>query len=122
MKTYYVFSHSTKGIRIVKLGFSWPALLFSFWWAFLKGLNGTGAILLFIWLCAAAASYQNPNNFAVMLFFYGLFIILSIVLAFQVNSWRRSKLERHGFLYLGKIQATSYRKARKKYINDGAET
>jgi hypothetical protein len=121
MKTYNVYSHSTKGIEIVNLGFSLPALLFSFWWAFLKRLYGTGTILLFIFLIALS-SQQDPSNFVLTLFSWGLFLIINVLLSIKGNLWRKSKLEKRGFQYLGKIQATSYTEARKKFISDGVQT
>jgi len=47
MKNYKIFVHSTLGsIEAVKVGWSWPAFFFNWIWAFIKGLNRLGFIVL----------------------------------------------------------------------------
>ena len=38
MRTFNVYKHPTQGIEAVKVGFSWPALFFSFFWMLVKKL------------------------------------------------------------------------------------
>ena len=52
MRKFKVYKHSTQRVEIVeavKVGFSWPAFFFSFWWMFAKGLW----IRALIWIVAS---------------------------------------------------------------------
>ena len=46
MKTFHVFKHPVEGFQAVKEGFSWPAFLFTGFWAFVKKMWGLCFIII----------------------------------------------------------------------------
>ena len=61
MKVFTVYKHEANGYEAVKVGFSWPALIFHFWWMLSKGF-----LFLFIFYVAvyilSMVNYDGDMN------------------------------------------------------------
>jgi hypothetical protein len=89
----------------VKRGFSWPGFLFSWIWAFSRGLWLHGAIIIAIGLAIGFVDliFFGASRWLAEL----LVLILNIVVGVRGNSWRSRKLERNGYEFTALIEARS---------------
>lgn len=83
---YRIFARSGKQIEAVKVGWSWPAFIFTFWWALIKKLwwRATGV------LCVGGSSnflvnegellIENGNERGLLLGGIGVFLLLGLCL------------------------------------------
>lgn len=97
-------------IEAVKHGFSWPAFLFTWVWAFAKGLPLHGAVLLAAW-AVASASTQVPGGGALEELLGAIPIAAAFWAGAFGNEWRRARLERSGAVKTGSIEAGSPKQA-----------
>ena len=109
MKVFTVYKHESKGYEAVKVGFSWPALIFHFWWMLSKGF-----LFLFIFYIAvyilSAVSYQgdinaplNGNDFLYLI----LVLIMLLYPGFNGNSWLHKKFLDKGYLEIKSVSASA---------------
>ena len=107
-------------VEAVKRGFSWPALLFGWAWAFSKGMPGLGAALLtadlgFAW---AEAMLTGPSW---LIEWLGLaFFAKALAIGALANGWRRRRLEAQGFRAVDSIEAHSGRGAIDTWLSTSA--
>lgn len=110
MKTYNVYKHPRLEIfEAVKAGFSWPALLFNFFWMLVKGL----------WICAGmyfvagivvsqldkvADKIKSDAMDTLMLIAY---LAMLLVPGFMGNKWQNNKLRKQGYELIDSIKADS---------------
>lgn len=110
MNTYTVYRHPKYELfEAVKVGFSWPALLFNFFWMLVKGL----------WLCAgmyvvagiALAQLDKVSDTmqsgALDLLTGIAYLAMLLVPGFMGNKWLNSKLIRKGYEGVGTTRAYS---------------
>ena len=123
MKVFKIYKHESKGYEAVKVGFSWPALIFNFWWMLSKGF-------LFLVIFYVAAYILSIRNYDVDMntpfnsndFFYSIVaLILFLYPGFYGNSWLNKKYIVEGYTELKAIPATSKESAIALAKNDQLE-
>jgi hypothetical protein len=92
--------HPTKGLRSVKIGFSWPAFFFSALWAAVMGMwSPYFTYLLFadiiLWFTAGVAEAQGLEALAIAVFFFT--IAYAIVRGRYGNRWLVASLVGRGY-------------------------
>lgn len=109
MRTFEVFTHTEKGNEAVKKGFSWPGFFFGFIWAFVKGLPGIGFLLIIaaVGLRVLEAVAVAERSSGMMVFVALLYLAVLLVVGFQGNNWRRSKLTQKGYILTKAIDAAN---------------
>lgn len=123
MSNVKIYKHPTKGEESVKIGFSWPAFLFTIIWMLTKRLWGIAAIwvlCVFIWsglvvfmtypqfeayqerakqyqsgLPVTAVGEPRPGSAIVTT---GGWLALFLVPGFKGNAWRRRNLMKRGYV------------------------
>jgi hypothetical protein len=105
MKKYKVFRHTGGSTEAVKLGWSWPASLFSFFWApfkklWLLGLVGLVATVALGYL---AAAFTNASQAASLMNL--VLTVVSVVFGVKGNAWREANLVRRGYEPVGEFTA-----------------
>jgi hypothetical protein len=109
MKVFTVYKHEANGYEAVKVGFSWPALFFNFWWMLSKGF-----LFLFIFYIASyilsIVNYDvdmntpfNSNDF----FYLIVALILFFYPGFYGNSWLHKKFKDKSYIEIKSIPASS---------------
>lgn len=111
MKTFNVYEHEIKGIAVVKVGFSWPAFFFTFFWLLIKRLWGMAVLYFFMWVVMNVLIYLSPfsPNNSSPLAVVGLLIFFSLHLipGFKGNKWIELYLKKHGYVLISKTKAKS---------------
>ncbi len=117
-RTFKVFRHSVAGYRAVKVGFSWPGLLFSGVWLLLKRLWGHALIFLSITLFFSLieAGFEKEENTAGMLLMLWLEIGLYIIVGVKGNQWYADSLLRREFELIGIVEAETPDAAIEKHM------
>ena len=111
MKTFNVYFHSTHGFEAVKVGFSWPALFFNFFWMAVKKLWGLAAVFLIInILIRFVAGFKNQFDGSIftpllLLLLFAADLALILVPGFKGNAWRDRHLVAQGYRQLATLQA-----------------
>ena len=109
MKTFDVYKHPTQGYQAVKQGFSWPALAFTWLWAFVKKMWGFGfaalGIMFLLGYVSVVFETQGREGGVVFMFFgqWGVHLIFG----FQGNDWRRWWLGKRGFHKMRTVEAVT---------------
>lgn len=100
----YQFGTSNGHFEAVKDGWSWPGFFFGWIWAFVKGLNKLGALLLIGHVALFVISYQNELlNAVTSIVGFGI----AIWVGAMGNKMRGQKLEEEGYTRVGTIDASS---------------
>ena len=100
-----VFEHASGRYEAVKHGFSWPAFFFTFVWAFVKRLWLLGVVVL--GLAVAAAFAPGFQEFVQRVFGDGgLGLVISLILGFKGNEWKRQHLIERGWRHVTVVEAT----------------
>lgn len=111
MKTFNVYKHPTQGIEAVKVGFSWPAFFFGFFWMLVKKLWGlAGAwfaayVVLSLIEKVTDQSGEGGAQALVYLLLAAAYFALWLVPAFKGNKWREENLSKRGYEKLTSVQA-----------------
>lgn len=106
MKRFNVYTHPTRGVEAVKVGFSWPAFFFGNIWMLVKKLWGLAALWTvgYVALHAVEAAMdvapESRAQAVVYLIISAGYIALWLVPAFQGNRWREANLNRRGYRFL----------------------
>ena len=111
MKTFDLYVSSKEKIRVVKQGFSWPALFFGFGWAAIKG-HSLLALSLFIGPPVVLGLVigllaDSEGIFSVLIYnviFWGAFIYLGL----NGNDIVRHGLIKKGYAYIKSIDCESF--------------
>jgi len=101
MTDFKVFSSQSGSFQAVKQGWSWPAFLFSFWWALVKKMYVLSALIIALniavyWTLRTVDLNLNiwlNNGTILCLFNLGFCVFLGIF----GNRWRESSLLDKGF-------------------------
>jgi hypothetical protein len=105
MKKYKVFRHPSGSTEAVKQGWSWPASLFSFFWAPFKRLwvLGVGGLFATVALGYIAAAVTNASQAASVMNL--VLTVLGVVFGVKGNAWREANLVRRGYESVGSVIA-----------------
>jgi hypothetical protein len=118
MKRFRIYEHPALGRQAVKIGFSWPAFFFGFFWLLSKKLWRFAGIWIVIYLSmtlldnAVRTGVNDPLVKTVM--GTGLFVAYLTIMfipAFLGNSWREKKLVAKGYAPREVVDAPSSSKA-----------
>jgi hypothetical protein len=87
MRTFDVYSHPSHGYIAIKQGFSWPALFFSWLWAFIKRMwrYEVGFLIAIDFLGIFAIIFEKEGSTAGTLLIVLLQIALAIFFAVKAN-------------------------------------
>ena len=103
-----------RDIVLVKEGFSWPALVFSFLWALWHRLwLAALAILLAVATLNAAIYWLRPDELSQAVLSLGL----GVIVGYLGNDLRRRKLTRLGFAFAGAVSGDDPDKALRRYLD-----
>ncbi|SFI39621.1 DUF2628 domain-containing protein [Nitrosomonas sp. Nm34] len=111
MKTFNVYKHPTYGIEAVKVGFSWPAFFFGFFWLLVKKLWGLAGLWFAAYIVFAlietvtGQSGEGDAQALVYLILAAGYFALWLIPAFKGNKWRQENLSKRGYEQLATIQA-----------------
>ena len=105
MKQYRVFRHPSGRAEAVKQGWSWPASLFSVFWAPFKGLwvLGVGGLLALAGLGYLVASFTDANTAASVMNL--VLTAAGILFGVKGNAWREARLIKRGYRLVGTVVA-----------------
>jgi hypothetical protein len=102
MKTFRIYQHPTRGIESVKVGFSWPAFFFNWFWMVSKQMWALsaiwGVVMIAIQLMLGSlANSPTAGGVATGLYFA---VNFGAKLAFGLrgNVWWSSHLEQRGYV------------------------
>ena len=99
MKQFSIFQHPTLGYEAVKNGWSWPAFLFTWIWAFIKRLFLIGWLVLL--LVMALSSIPAPEVWLVGN------LIISIAMGAKGNELQVKRLRASGYEEVATVAATT---------------
>lgn len=97
MNQYSILQHPTRGLEAVKNGWSWPAFLFTWIWAFVKRLYVIGWIALLAVM--VLSSVPIPEAWLVGN------LIISIALGAKGNELRVKRLRDSGYEEVATVEA-----------------
>ena len=123
MRTYYVLKQNKKdGVAFIKKGFSWPALIFGFFWAAIYEMWLVALIFFLSSYGLKFAEYYILANGAqispiIPVVTSLVSIAAIIVLPFIGNKLRVHQLKNDGYELIDEIKASSINKANDKYSN-----
>lgn len=117
MAQYRIFKHPVGKIEAVKQGWSWPAMFFTFIWAFVKGLWQVGASVLVLAMLMGLflnewVDLSLANTIANI-----VGIIIALVLGVRGNIWREQNLLSRGFEHVDSIRAPNPELAIASYLS-----
>lgn len=96
MNQFHIFQHPTLGYEAVKKGWSWPAFLFTWIWAFVKRLWLIAAVILVLfWVLVNAI----PEAWVVGN------LIISVVMGMKGNELRVKRLRDSGYEEVATVEA-----------------
>ena len=106
-------SHESSDLRVVKVGFSWPAVLLNLIWLVANGL-WLGAILVFVLAFAMLVLFGSAvqeSPVAVSAIAVSAEIALLLFLGFRGNDWLASQLESRGYTISRILEAENFGEA-----------
>lgn len=95
MNTYNIYKHPLFGMEAVKIGFSWPGLLFGIFWMLAKKLW----VLAGLWFIVNTILIASESEMAIGI------LIIPIIVGFWGNKWREFNLSQRGYEQIASIQA-----------------
>ena len=113
MKVFRVYKHPTQGLVAVKVGFSWPAIFFGFFWMLVKRLWGIVALWFLGYLAMvfleAMQKASGDGVFALVmaLVVFAGYLGLWLVPGFKGNAWRETNLAKRGYEVIATVQAAT---------------
>src|SRR5690242_19281271 len=117
LREFEIYTRTSTAPVAIKRGICIPGFLFSFIWAFIRGLWLQGSFVL---LLLSILVIFAVGESAVFGGYHYISWILSIAIKAYVgvkgNHWRRSKLEREGYSFSGRIKARSAKDAISAYF------
>jgi hypothetical protein len=113
LPSYRILKHDSSETRIIKIGFSWPALILNLIWLVANGL-WLGATLVFVLiggglLLFGAAVEESPIAAGAIGLLGGIGLLL--FLGFRGNDWLASQLESRGYRHARTVEATNFENA-----------
>lgn len=114
MKRFNIFEHPRMEAQAVKIGFSWPAFFFGFFWLLARQLWQYAGIWLGVYLLMvyADSSIQSGGHSpwmksALNYALYTGYLTIMLIPAFLGNSWREKMLLGKGFRLKNTVQAAT---------------
>ena len=114
MKNFKVYKHPVSGYEAVKIGFSWPAAIFTGIWLLVKKLWGMAALwtVLFVTLSliekATDKATREPQLQSIVYLALTIgYLCTSLIPGFKGNGWRISNLEKRGYEFLHEVRAST---------------
>ena len=113
MPTYRIMNHESSDLRVIKIGFSWPAAILNLIWLVANGL-WLGAILVSVSAFAMLALFgstvqESPVMVSASAVAAGLALLL--FLGFRGNDWLASQLESRGYTLERTFEAEDFASA-----------
>ena len=107
MKYFDVYKHPIQGYEAIKRGFSWPAFLFTVFWAFVKKMWGLGfAFIGVILILSFGVLIFTQDEFGDGdVFMWLVQLVFYVVVGVKGNEWRRDNLVKRGFDRLDTVAA-----------------
>jgi len=107
MKQYKIYVNKIGLNEAVKQGWSWPALFFSWIWAFIKKMNAIGGAVLGGFILLGILSGANGEDSAGALDTVMGLATLAVPVVFGVNgnAWREKNLLSRGYEFKGTVTA-----------------
>ena len=120
LSSYRILTHESSELRVVKIGFSWPAFLLSLIWLVANGL-WLGAILVSVMIFGMLALFgsavqESPVVVSLILFAGELALLL--FLGSRGNDWLASQLESRGYTHALTVEAESFTEAWERAATD----
>ncbi|MFL1404135.1 DUF2628 domain-containing protein [Marinobacter sp. M1N3S26] len=114
MRQFRVYHHADRGAEAVKVGFSWPCLLFGLIWLLVKKLWNAAAIVaslvaasLVVDVMTAQVGQPNP----VGLLLNAAFLIGWLIFSTKANEYRETVLQQRQYELLGQFEADTPQQA-----------
>ncbi|SFM75498.1 DUF2628 domain-containing protein [Marinobacter zhejiangensis] len=113
MRTFRVYRHPNASVEAVKVGFSWPCLLFGLIWAAVKRLWGVvgvvvGLIVLSMVIEEVTYSGGSYREGAIVTLVLDLaFWAGWLIFSFKANEFRESNLRSRGYQLVATVRAES---------------
>lgn len=122
MKQFRVFHHPSGRAEAVKQGWSWPASLFSVFWAPFKGLwmLGVGGLLALVGIGYMVASFTDANTAASIMNL--VLTAAGILFGVKGNAWREAYLIKRGYDPVGTVLAEDAKGATTNAMMAAAKT
>ena len=98
-------------VEAVKYGFSWPALLFGWVWAIVKGMPALAAVLFGVDLAFAWTETALTGPAWLVEGLGAAFLAKALAVGALANRWRRRHLVARGYRSVDRIEAHSVRGA-----------
>jgi len=117
MRNFNLYKHPRLEIvEAVKVGFSWPAFFFSFFWMLIKALWVQASVYLIACILLSkldkAAEKANSDFLdTMMLIFIPAVMFIPGIMG---NKWREKKMQKQGYEFLKTIQAESPKAAARR--------
>jgi len=104
LKKWKIFKHEEGDIQAIKQGWSWPGFVFTYIWAFVKGLYFLGAAIL---IAAVPILYfmRDTEQVTSSLLGEGIYVFIAIILGIKGNKWREKKLLKKDYVYKTLVEA-----------------
>lgn len=99
MKQYKLFEHPDSRIEVVKQGWSWPAFIFTGFWALVKKMWSLGiGILAAVFVVSFIGNVAGGETKTILDGLIGIAgLVVSIVLGVNGNKWRENNLLSRGY-------------------------
>jgi hypothetical protein len=129
MKLYKIFENEVGHREAVKQGWSWPASLLTFIWAFVKRLYLAGAIVLGCVIVVGFLSWKADELFAMGdksaraldRICESARWVITVLIGVNGNAWRERNLLQRGYIFRGVVAAHSPSEAMASHQRLGRE-
>jgi hypothetical protein len=126
-RCYDVYRKSDGTWETIKIGFSWPAMLFGAIWAWVSGMVGIGFALLalgiFLRILPALLAGINPyssDKSSVFILSLLVSIVLPICVGLFGNEWRKNSMSKRGYELIAKsVHASNKEEAIRNVSSNG---
>lgn len=115
MKQYKIFKHPGGELEAVKQGWSWPAFLFSCFWAIAKKMYLTGIALFALSFILGTIMGQLQMGERGEIALNIISIAVSIIFGLRGNEWREATLHSNGYEEMSIIEAATPQSALAKF-------
>ncbi|MGH7289010.1 MAG: hypothetical protein ACREI8_13430 [Myxococcota bacterium] len=119
MRTFDLYERAGQ-IEAVKQGFSWPAFVFSWIWAFAKGMPWLGAAVVGLDLAFVWAEKRVADGSLLADSLGAAYCVRLLVVGALANAWRRLSLAGQGFSHVDTIPAYTRRAAVETWLGESA--
>ena len=111
---YTVHLHEDQDMVLVREGFSWGAFLFGPLWALYNRLWFVAILLL---LLSALFGYADEHGVTGDATLAILQLAIGILIGYQANDWRRTRLHKLGYTLVDVVAASSIKRAQLRFLD-----